>query len=65
MIFVERGRPDRSALYAGDSMLAGVEKHRIEEMQRAEKRERERLGESWTPRFFNSVAEVRGEGSIN
>lgn len=51
-----RRRPDRSALYAGDSGLAGVEKHRIEEMQRAEKRERERLAEPWVPRFFNSVA---------
>ena len=38
-------------------MLAGVEKHRIEEMQRAEKRERERLAQPWAPRFFNNIAD--------
>ena len=31
-------------------------------MQRAEKRERERLGQPWVPKFFNSINKVRGGG---
>lgn len=50
-----RRRPDRSALYNGDSAAAGYEKHRLEEMQRAEKRERDRQGAPWVPRWFAPV----------
>jgi hypothetical protein len=50
-----RRRPDRSALYAGESGMAGAEKHRLEEMQRAERRERDRLGDKWEPRWFYPV----------
>jgi hypothetical protein len=34
-------------------------------MQRAEKRERERLGQPWAPKFFNSIEKVRGGGIID
>lgn len=52
-----RRRPDRSALYNGETVPAGVEKHRLEEMQRAEKRVRDEKGDAWTPRWFKPVAE--------
>lgn len=51
-----RRRPDRAALADGNSTLAGSEKYRLEELQRAEKKERERRGDVWTPRWFDHVA---------
>eukprot|EP00798_Chlamydomonas_sp_ICE-L_P000467 gene467-1873_t len=48
-------RSDRSCLYNGETMNAGKEKHRLEEMQRAEKRERESKGDKWTPRYFKAA----------
>lgn len=50
-----RRRPDRAALAAGEMGNAGSEKHRLEEMQRAEKREREKRGDGWKPRWFDAV----------
>jgi hypothetical protein len=47
-----RRRPDRTALERGDHLLAGSWKYKLEEAQRAEKREREKRGEDWKPRFF-------------
>jgi len=52
-----RRRPDRSALYAKETSTAGSEKYRLEEMQRAERREREKRGDVWTPRWFKKVEE--------
>jgi anti-sigma factor RsiW len=34
---------------------AGSEKYRLEEMQRAERREREKRTGSWTPRWFKQI----------
>ncbi|MEW5303037.1 MAG: hypothetical protein WDW36_005769 [Sanguina aurantia] len=47
-----RRRPDRSQLAAGNTTASGAEKYRLEEMQRAEKRERIARGEQWTPKYF-------------
>mmetsp|Transcript_11385 Transcript_11385/g.19976 ORF Transcript_11385/g.19976 Transcript_11385/m.19976 type:complete len:456 (-) Transcript_11385:826-2193(-) len=47
-----RRRPDRAALAKGETSVAGVEKWRLEEMQRAERKEREAQGDVWTPRWF-------------
>ncbi|KAK9817890.1 hypothetical protein WJX72_003822 [[Myrmecia] bisecta] len=55
-----RRRPDRAALEAGDNATAGAEKYALEEMQRAERREREKRGDAWQPRWFrpNSDAKI-------
>ncbi|EFJ40057.1 oxysterol binding protein [Volvox carteri f. nagariensis] len=50
-----RRRPDRSKLAAGEMGSAGSEKVRLEEMQRAERREREKRSDSWAPRWFRRV----------
>uniref|UniRef100_A0A7S0RQA2 Oxysterol-binding protein n=1 Tax=Chlamydomonas leiostraca TaxID=1034604 RepID=A0A7S0RQA2_9CHLO len=50
-----RRRPDRAALAAGETSAAGSEKYRLEEMQRAEKRERDGKGDKWTPRWFDAI----------
>lgn len=47
-----RRRPDRAALERGDHAAAGAAKHALEEVQRAEKKERARRGEEWEPRWF-------------
>ena len=54
-----RRRPDRAALERGDHAAAGAAKHALEEVQRAEKKERARRGEEWEPRWF---VRVGGEG---
>lgn len=51
-ICIDRRRPDRSQLAAGNTTASGAEKYRLEEMQRAEKRERIARGEQWTPKYF-------------
>jgi len=53
-----RRRLDRSALAAGDSVVAQEQKHALEERQRAEKRERTKRGDAWTPRWFETVPEA-------
>lgn len=50
-----RRRPDRSKLAAGEMGAAGSEKVRLEEMQRAERRERDKRADGWTPRWFRKV----------
>lgn len=63
-----RRRPDRAHLYKGDSGKAGSDKHRLEEMQRAEKREREKKGGEWTARWFEQVKDAEllpGELSVD
>ncbi|KAK9843175.1 hypothetical protein WJX74_008032 [Apatococcus lobatus] len=52
-----RRRPDRAALEGGDHGSAGQEKYALEEVQRAEKREREKKGETWAPRWFRKPAD--------
>jgi len=47
-----RLRPDRAALEAGDSSLAGAQKHALEEAQRFERKVRESKGDTWNPRWF-------------
>lgn len=51
-----RRRPDRAALEDGDGR-AGELKHVVEEMQRAERREREKLADKWVPRYYKLAAE--------
>ncbi|KAG1665285.1 hypothetical protein FOA52_015862 [Chlamydomonas sp. UWO 241] len=52
-----RRRADRAHLYKGETGPAGTAKHQLEEMQRAEKRERDANGGSWVPRWFRKVEE--------
>lgn len=53
-----RRRPDRAALAKGEMTNAGSEKYRLEEMQRAEKRQRDAKGDAWTPRWFTPVPDA-------
>lgn len=54
-----RLRPDRYALEKGDLSKSGAEKSRLEEMQRAEKRQRETEGHQFKPRWFDLTDEIR------
>ncbi|KAL8773323.1 MAG: hypothetical protein Q9209_001717 [Squamulea sp. 1 TL-2023] len=57
-----RFRPDQRAMEDGEYDLAAEEKNRVEEKQRAKRREREDKGEEWTPRWFERARdEVTGE----
>ena len=47
-----RLRADRRWLEAGERLRAGASKHELEELQRAERRQREELGVPWKPRWF-------------
>ncbi|EPS30885.1 hypothetical protein PDE_05838 [Penicillium oxalicum 114-2] len=47
-----RLRPDQRAMEDGEYDLAAVEKHRVEEKQRAKRREREAKGEIYQPQWF-------------
>ncbi|KAM0953335.1 putative oxysterol-binding protein [Dioscorea sansibarensis] len=53
-----RLRPDRYALEKGDMSKSGADKSRLEEQQRAEKRDREANGHKFTPRWFNLSGEI-------
>ncbi|XP_062166557.1 oxysterol-binding protein-related protein 3A-like [Alnus glutinosa] len=53
-----RLRPDRYALEKGDLSLAGLEKSRLEEKQRDEKRNREAKGHQFTPKWFDLTSEI-------
>ncbi|KAL2632407.1 hypothetical protein R1flu_017093 [Riccia fluitans] len=53
-----RLRPDRLALEHGDLSKAGSEKSRLEEQQRAEKRQREAENLEFTPRWFRLTGET-------
>lgn len=47
-----RLRPDQRAMEDGEYDLAADEKHRVEEKQRAKRRERETKGETYSPQWF-------------
>ncbi|KAH2915358.1 hypothetical protein KXW73_004897 [Aspergillus fumigatus] len=47
-----RLRPDQRAMEDGEYDLAANEKHRVEEKQRAKRREREAKGEEYRPQWF-------------
>ncbi|CAI7625148.1 unnamed protein product [Penicillium manginii] len=47
-----RLRPDQRAMEDGEYDLAADEKHRVEEKQRAKRRERETRGETYEPQWF-------------
>ncbi|KAL1963245.1 hypothetical protein VTN77DRAFT_8570 [Rasamsonia byssochlamydoides] len=47
-----RLRPDQRAMEEGEYDFAATEKHRVEEKQRAKRRERERKGEEFVPKWF-------------
>lgn len=47
-----RLRPDQRAMEDGEYDSAAKEKHRVEEKQRAKRREREASGESYSPQWF-------------
>ena len=48
-----RFRPDLVCLENGDLERASLEKHRLEEKQRAARRTREANGDTWTPLWFD------------
>ena len=50
-----RRRPDRALLELGQSSDSAVAKHHLEEMQRAERKEREKKGAEWKPRWFKPL----------
>jgi hypothetical protein len=57
-----RRRPDQRAMEEGEYDLAATEKTRVEEAQRARRREREARGEDFAPRWFvRSTHPVTGE----
>lgn len=57
-----RLRPDQRAMEEGDYELAAREKNRLEENQRARRREREAKGEDFVPAWFvRARCEVTGE----
>lgn len=53
-----RRRSDRAALQLGNMGTAQSEKYRLEEMQRAERRERESQGDTWRPKWFELVEDA-------
>lgn len=53
-----RLRPDRSALEMGDLNKAGIEKTRMEERQRAEKRQREAANQEFIPKWFRLTGDI-------
>lgn len=57
-----RLRPDQRAMEDGEYDFAATEKTRVEEKQRAKRREREEKGEEFVPRWFKkTVCETTGE----
>ncbi|PYI04475.1 hypothetical protein BO78DRAFT_398907 [Aspergillus sclerotiicarbonarius CBS 121057] len=57
-----RLRPDQRAMEEGEYDLAANEKHRVEEKQRAKRREREMRGEEYQPKWFSRAkCAVTGE----
>ncbi len=57
-----RLRPDQRAMEDGEYELAATEKNRVEEKQRARRRERDAQGEHFEPRWFSkSRCPVTGE----
>ncbi|KIW19021.1 hypothetical protein PV08_03311 [Exophiala spinifera] len=57
-----RLRPDQRAMEDGEYDLAASEKNRVEEKQRAVRRQRESAGEEWKPKWFKKkIDPVTGE----
>ncbi|KAL2366076.1 hypothetical protein RJZ56_000916 [Blastomyces dermatitidis] len=57
-----RLRPDQRAMEDGEYDFAATEKHRVEEKQRARRREREAKGEEFEPKWFTrGKCEITGE----
>lgn len=57
-----RLRPDQRAMEDGEYDLAATEKNRLEQKQRARRREREQLGEEFVPKWFEkSKCPITGE----
>jgi len=57
-----RLRPDQRAMEDGEYDLAATEKNRVEEKQRAKRRERDAKGEEFTPQWFTKgMCQVTGE----
>ncbi|KAI9831031.1 MAG: hypothetical protein M1819_005269 [Sarea resinae] len=57
-----RLRPDQRAMEDGEYDLAATEKNRVEEKQRATRREREARGEEFVPQWFRKArCEITGE----
>lgn len=54
-----RRRPDRALLELGRSGESAVAKHTLEEMQRAERKEREAKEDFWKPRWFKATPEAK------
>ena len=50
--------PDRVALEKGDDTTAGAKKYELEELQRAERRIREKKGDTYSPRWFKLAPEA-------
>ncbi|KAK9806522.1 hypothetical protein WJX73_006646 [Symbiochloris irregularis] len=53
-----RRRADRKALQDGETGVAATEKVKVEEAQRQEKKERQRRGEEWQPRWFRPASDA-------
>ncbi|KAF2727310.1 oxysterol binding protein 1 [Polyplosphaeria fusca] len=57
-----RLRPDQRAMEVGEYDFAATEKNRVEQKQRATRREREAKGEEFSPRWFSKTrCDVTGE----
>ena len=57
-----RLRPDQRAMEDGEYDFAATEKHRVEEKQRAKRREREAKGEEFSPKWFSKGrCQITGE----
>ncbi|PGH16926.1 hypothetical protein AJ80_04994 [Polytolypa hystricis UAMH7299] len=57
-----RLRPDQRAMEDGEYDFAASEKHRVEEKQRAKRREREKKGEEFVPKWFQrGKCDITGE----
>ena len=57
-----RLRPDQRAMEDGQYDLAATEKNRVEEKQRAKRRERETSGQEFKPKwFYKSIDDTTGE----
>ncbi|EGD89830.1 hypothetical protein H112_02303 [Trichophyton rubrum D6] len=57
-----RLRPDQRAMEDGEYDFAATEKHRVEEKQRAKRRDRESKGEEYQPKWFSKgVCDTTGE----
>ncbi|KAJ5935699.1 hypothetical protein N7466_005246 [Penicillium verhagenii] len=53
-----RLRPDQRAMEDGQYDFAADEKHRVEEKQRAKRRERETSGETYSPQYFTRARDA-------